>query len=102
MGCGSSTPEQPDAYGGAGGGMATTSAQSSHIQKQLERDHKEDQAKIKMLLLGAGESGKSPIFKQMRILYGAPREDSDLKMIGVVVRSNITTAIRKLCMLLRN
>merc|ERR1719221_1163113 len=55
-----------------------------------------------MLLLGAGESGKSTIFKQMRILYGSPPDDSDLRMIGVVVRSNITTAIRKLCMLLRN
>lgn len=100
MGCGSSQPEQPEMIGA--GGLQTTSAQSSHIQKQLEREHKEDQAKIKMLLLGAGESGKSTIFKQMRILYGTPREDSDLKMIGVVVRSNITTAIRKLCMLLRN
>lgn len=99
MGCGSSTPQQPEA---AGTNFATSSAQSSHIQKELERAHKEESAKIKMLLLGAGESGKSTIFKQMRILYGAPRDDADLKMFGVVVRSNITTAIRKLCMLLRN
>lgn len=100
MGCGSSTPEPSDAYGGGGGG--TTASNSTNIQKQLERDHREEQSKIKMLLLGAGESGKSTIFKQMRILYGAPNEDDYLKMIGVVVRSNITTAIRKLCMLLRN
>lgn len=100
MGCGSSTPEPSDAYGGGGGG--TTASNSTNIQRQLERDHREEQSKIKMLLLGAGESGKSTIFKQMRILYGAPNEDDYLKMIGVVVRSNITTAIRKLCMLLRN
>lgn len=100
MGCGSSSPEPSDAYGGGGGG--TTASNSTNIQKQLERDHREEQSKIKMLLLGAGESGKSTIFKQMRILYGAPNEDDYLKMIGVVVRSNITTAIRKLCMLLRN
>jgi len=101
MGCDSSKPQQQDGIPGAAG-LQTTPGQSSQIQKDLERAHKEEQAKIKMLLLGAGESGKSTIFKQMRILYGAPRDDSDMKMIGVVVRSNITTAIRKLCMLLRN
>jgi len=61
--------------------------------------------KIKLLLLGAAESGKSTIFKQMRILYGSPKTDEnlkiDLKMYGVVVRSNIIVAIRKLCNLLK-
>lgn len=101
MGCGSSTEQHPDGGQGAAG-LQTTAAQSSQINKMLEQAAKEEQAKIKMLLLGAGESGKSTIFKQMRILYGSPPDDSDLRMIGVVVRSNITTAIRKLCMLLRN
>ncbi len=60
-----------------------------------------DSKKIKLLLLGAGESGKSTIFKQMRILYGSPKTDDDLRMYGVVVRSNIITAVRKLCRLTR-
>jgi len=55
-----------------------------------------------MLLLGAGESGKSTVFKQMRLLYGAERTEDDLRMYGVVVRSNAVVAIRKLCSLLRN
>jgi len=55
-----------------------------------------------MLLLGAGESGKSTIFKQMRLLYGTERSDDDLRMYGVVARSNIVVATRKLCSHLRN
>jgi len=71
------------------------------IEDSLSEEKKMDAEKIKLLLLGAGESGKSTIFKQMRILYGSAKTDDDLKMYGVVVRSNIIVAIRKLCLLLR-
>ena len=57
---------------------------------------------MQLLLLGAGESGKSTIFKQMRILHGSPRTEDDLRMYGVVIRSNIITAMRKLCSHLRS
>lgn len=55
-----------------------------------------------MLLLGAGESGKSTIFKQMRLLYGTERSEEDLRLYGVVARSNIVVAARKLCSHLRS
>ena len=124
MGCGSSSPAQT-AGGGANniansgredpssrrpppqsshhqnGGSTTNN--SSAIDSQLERARAEEEGKIKMLLLGAGESGKSTIFKQMRLLYNtADRSDDDLRMYGVVVRSNIVVAVRKLCAHLRN
>lgn len=71
------------------------------ITYEQEADREQDEEKVKLLLLGTGESGKSTIFKQMRILYGGPKTDDDLRMYGVIVRSNIVTAIRKLCLLTR-
>lgn len=75
---------------------------SAGIDKDLDRARQQEELKVKLLLLGAGESGKSTIFKQMRILHGSPRLEDDLRMYGVVVRSNVVTAMRKLCTLLRN
>ena len=75
---------------------------SRSIDYQLEKMRQEDNGKIKILLLGAGESGKSTIFKQMRILYGEELSDDDLRLYGVLARSNIVVAIRKLCVHLRN
>eukprot|EP00529_Nitzschia_sp_RCC80_P019344 CAMPEP_0113499834 /NCGR_PEP_ID=MMETSP0014_2-20120614/31971_1 /TAXON_ID=2857 /ORGANISM="Nitzschia sp." /LENGTH=423 /DNA_ID=CAMNT_0000394059 /DNA_START=296 /DNA_END=1567 /DNA_ORIENTATION=+ /assembly_acc=CAM_ASM_000159 len=74
---------------------------SNAIDRELDRARQQEELKVKLLLLGAGESGKSTIFKQMRILHGSPRTEDDLRMYGVVVRSNCITAMRKLCQLLR-
>ncbi|KAI2507457.1 hypothetical protein MHU86_6949 [Fragilaria crotonensis] len=77
-------------------------AKSSGIDRDLDRARQQEEGKVKLLLLGAGESGKSTIFKQMRILHGSPRSDDDLRMYGVVIRSNIIVATRKLCAHLRS
>jgi len=107
MGCGDSKPavETAPSGGGASGAPAiktTTANESKNIEAQLAAAQQEEEGKIKMLLLGAGESGKSTIFKQMRLLYGTERSDEDLRMYGVVARSNIVVAVRKLCSHLRN
>ena len=111
MGCGASTDS-----GAAPPGASETAlqqrrpagddpaelAKSTGIDRELDRARQQEELKVKLLLLGAGESGKSTIFKQMRILHGSPRTEDDLRMYGVVVRSNIITAARKLCQLLRS
>lgn len=74
---------------------------SSGIDRDLDRARQQEELKVKLLLLGAGESGKSTIFKQMRILHGTPRTEDDQRMYGVIVRSNVITAMKKLCTHLR-
>ena len=43
----------------------------AQIEKQVKADHAKEKKVVKMLLLGAGESGKSTIFKQMKIINQA-------------------------------
>lgn len=77
-------------------------AKSNNIDREIERRRQEQDKKVKMLLLGAGESGKSTIFKQMRILYGTTPSDDDLRYYGTIVRSNVVVAMRKLLSHLRH
>ena len=119
MGCGASTEQAPASGGRPSGGGGAPSpyespppskktddpheiAMSSGIDRDLDRARQQEELKVNLLLLGAGESGKSTIFKQMRILHGSPRSEDDLRMYGVVVRSNVITAMRKLCSHLRS
>ena len=74
---------------------------SRDIDGFISKEQRKEEKKLKLLLLGTGESGKSTIFKQFRILYGTPKNDDDLRMYGVVVRTNVVTAITKLCELVR-
>jgi guanine nucleotide-binding protein G(i) subunit alpha len=60
-------------------------------QEQIERD------KVKLLLLGAGESGKSTVFKQMKLIYGAKYSDAERKQNIPTLHTNIMLAIKILC-----
>jgi hypothetical protein len=71
------------------------------IEDKLEVIEQQEYEKVKYLLLGPGESGKSTIFKQMRILHGSPMTDDELRVFGVVIRSNVLTVVKQLCNLIR-
>jgi GTPase SAR1 family protein len=59
---------------------------SKLLEKQLEKQQAEENAIIKLLVLGTGESGKSTVFKQMKILYSLP--DPPAKFI-MICRANL-------------
>lgn len=51
------------------GGMCNKATpENNAIEKKLQEDKKLRQREVKVLLLGTGESGKSTIFKQMKLL----------------------------------
>ncbi|KAM6902285.1 guanine nucleotide-binding protein subunit alpha-14-like [Xenentodon cancila] len=66
------------------------------IERQLRRDKKDFHRELKLLLLGAGESGKSTFIKQMRIIHGKGYNDADRKSFTRLVFQNIIAAIKSL------
>ncbi|KAK1806431.1 hypothetical protein P4O66_004952, partial [Electrophorus voltai] len=63
------------------------------IEKQLQKERQAYKATHRLLLLGAGESGKSTIVKQMRILHvnGFNAEEKKQKILDI--RKNVKDAI---------
>lgn len=68
--------------------------ESRRVDEQNAKDYQNEREKIKLLLLGAGESGKSTIFKQMKILYGAGFSQDELQSHTAHIYSNILVAIK--------
>lgn len=67
---------------------------SKKLDQQQARERQTDQSLVKLLLLGAGESGKSTIFKQMRQLYGSGFDEESRVQVAPVIRSNLLGGIR--------
>jgi GTPase SAR1 family protein len=65
-------------------------------QAQIKMKSKENRF-VKLLLLGAGESGKSTLFKQMISLYGNGFSEEERRAYIPFIRSNVIVAIQTLC-----
>ena len=76
---------------------------SDAIDKQIEEDSRKLRKECKILLLGSGESGKSTIVKQMKIIHQNGYNQDELLLYRSVVNKNlvdsaqaIVNAMRKL------
>ena len=82
MGCGASSVQKE------------ATERSKKIDDELKHDNEDERNVVKLLLLGTGESGKSTIVKQMRIIHQAGYTQQECKHYTPVVYSN---TIQSLC-----
>jgi GTPase SAR1 family protein len=64
------------------------------LDNELKQQKSQEDEKIKLLLLGAGESGKSTIFKQMKIIYGDQYTDAERRQHVPTIYSNVLQAMK--------
>lgn len=82
---------------GAGVVSAEERDRNQKIDQQNEKDFQKESAIQKLLLLGAGESGKSTLFKQIVDLYGKGFSEEEFMEFIPIVHSNTISAIQTLC-----
>lgn len=70
--------------------------QQKLIEDQLRRDKRVIDSEIKLLLLGAGESGKSTIAKQMKMIYLNGFKEEERRAYRDIVHSNVVLSMRNL------
>lgn len=87
MGCGSSSNDKE---------LSTLKKKGKGIDNAMADQARQEAEKIKLLLLGAGESGKSTIFKQMKVIYGEIYSDGERKQQLPTIYSNVLQAIKVL------
>lgn len=68
-------------------------ARDKEIEAQLKKEKKELHNTVKILVLGAGESGKSTLVKQMKIIHGDGYSDMELKDMGVSILENVRDSL---------
>ncbi|BGP44183.1 guanine nucleotide-binding protein subunit alpha [Rhodotorula kratochvilovae] len=78
MGCGQSIDAD----------AAQSNKASAAIDAELRRARQEEAKTVKCLMLGAGESGKSTLVKQMRLMYANPYSDRERAEYREIVFTN--------------
>uniref|UniRef100_A0A9J2PUL3 Uncharacterized protein n=1 Tax=Ascaris lumbricoides TaxID=6252 RepID=A0A9J2PUL3_ASCLU len=68
-------------------------ARNKAIEKQLNQDKRAGSSIVKLLLLGAGECGKSTVLKQMQILHSNGFTEDEINERKAVVYNNTVTSI---------
>jgi len=67
------------------------------LEQNINQDLAADKQVNKLLLLGAGESGKSTLFKQMISIYGKGFPEQERMTYVPIIYNNIITAMKTLC-----
>ncbi|PIN21593.1 G-protein alpha subunit (small G protein superfamily) [Handroanthus impetiginosus] len=68
--------------------------QTAEIERRIEQETKAEKHIQKLLLLGAGDSGKSTIFKQIKLLFQSGFDEAELKGYIPVIHANVYQTIK--------
>jgi len=70
---------------------------SKALEQKMNQDQQQDEEIKKLLLLGAGESGKSTLFKQMIQIYGKGFPEDERRTYTPIIHNNIISSMKVLC-----
>ncbi|CAL1370527.1 unnamed protein product [Linum trigynum] len=68
--------------------------QAAEIERRIEQETKAEKHIQKLLLLGTGDSGKSTIFKQIKLLFQSGFGEAELKSYTSIVHANVYQTIK--------
>ncbi|KAF9256026.1 heterotrimeric G-protein alpha subunit, GPA3-like protein [Marasmius fiardii PR-910] len=74
---------------------------SHAIDKNIEEDYKQYKKECKILLLGSGESGKSTIVKQMRIIHKNGFPDKERAQFRPIVYRNVLDSVHAIILAMK-
>lgn len=81
-------------------GSVQVSEEEKRLHRQAEKSLKEAKVKmakqVKVLLLGSGDSGKSTVLKQMRLIHRVPFSPQEVETFRQLVFNNLTHGIKYL------
>lgn len=72
------------------------SDKSAAIEREIKRDREKQRSEVKLLLLGAGESGKSTILKQMKLIHEGGYSTAELRAFRQIIFSNLIQSMKAL------
>lgn len=79
--------------GGSSSSFLNEAAADRKISKEIRDKKHTDEETIRLLLLGTGESGKTTLGRQFKILYGVPWTDAELMDLRPTVYTNIISNV---------
>ena len=74
-----------------------TARRNTLIEASIRRDKQRTGSEVKLLLLGAGESGKSTILKQMKVIHEGGFNRAERLSFRFAIHSNILDSAQRLC-----
>mmetsp|Transcript_19476 Transcript_19476/g.21785 ORF Transcript_19476/g.21785 Transcript_19476/m.21785 type:complete len:382 (+) Transcript_19476:61-1206(+) len=87
---------------GGGGSKEEDPDPSNNVELELVNQQIDELFAFKILLLGAGESGKSTIVKQLKLIHKKKITPKELKAVGTSLHQNVVDCMKALILACKN